>query len=92
MLASSHSSSGVPAIHMRLDSEGLALNDFSSISFVSSRGSMPNGRSACRSAAIACSNSRRVALQRSHVLPSGVVSLCQRIGSVFIEAFSRSAA
>lgn len=41
--APSQSSIGLPAIQMRLDSDGLALNDFSSISLISSFGSMPNG-------------------------------------------------
>lgn len=52
-LAPSHSSIGFPAIQMRFDSEGLALNDFSSSSLISRLGSMPNGRSDCLSFAIA---------------------------------------
>lgn len=52
-LAPSHSSIGLPAIQMRLDSEGLALNELSSISLISRVGSMPNGRSDCLSFAIA---------------------------------------
>ena len=43
-LAPSHFSIGLPAIQIRLDSEGLALKDSSSISLVSKVGSMPKGR------------------------------------------------
>jgi len=83
-LAPSHSSMGLPAIQMRLDSEGLALNDSSSISLVSRVGSIPKGRSASLSLLMACCISRLVALQRSHVLHSELTSLCQIIGNDFI--------
>lgn len=87
-LAPSHSSIGLPAIQMRLDFEGFALNDLSSISLISRVGSMPNGRRDCLSFSNARCISRYVALQRSHVLPSELTSLCQRIGSGFIGAIS----
>lgn len=45
-LAPSHSSMGLPAIQMRLDSEGSVLNESWSITRVSSVGSIPKGRSA----------------------------------------------
>jgi len=89
-LAPSHSSIGLPAIQMRLDSEGFALNDLSSISLISRLGSMPNGRRDCLSFSTARCISTYVALQRSHVLPPELTSLCQRIGSGFIGAISFS--
>ena len=53
-LAPSHCSMGLPPIQMRLDSEGLALNDASSMSLISRTGSMPRGRSASLSLLMAC--------------------------------------
>jgi hypothetical protein len=83
-LAPSHSSIGFPAIQMRLDSEGLALNASGAISRVSNRGSIPKGPSDCLSLSIARCISPKVASQRSHVLPSRLTSRCQTIGNTFM--------
>jgi hypothetical protein len=83
-LAPSHSSMGLPPIQMRLDSEGLALKDSSSMALTSRVGSMPKGRSAFLSLPSARCISLWVASQRSHVFPSELTSLCQIIGNDFI--------
>jgi hypothetical protein len=51
------------------------------MSLISRRGSMPNGRSDCLSFSTARCISWRVVSHLSHVLPSELTSLCQRIGS-----------
>ena len=48
-VAPSHSSMGLPAIHMRLDAEGFALKVRSSSARISSCGSIPSGASDCLS-------------------------------------------
>src|SRR5262245_51619040 len=81
--APSHSSNGRPAIQMRFDSDGLALNVSWSISLIVRTGSILRGRSFAASFLTACLASWCVALQRPHVSPS-VTSLCQMIGSLVL--------
>lgn len=82
--ASSHSSRGFPAIQIRLDSEGCALKDSSSISLISRVGTIPWGRRISFSSLTARVISWKVPSQRGHVSPFLSTSLCQTIGSDFI--------
>lgn len=82
--APSHSSMGFPAIQIRFDSDGSALNESWSIARVSSVGSTSRGRSAFLSLPTARCISQYVASQRLQVFPSGLTSLFQIIGIVFI--------
>ena len=74
-----------------LRKQGLALNDFSSISLVSRVGCMSKGWSAFASFVTARCISWRVVSQRSHVCPSEVTSLCQTIGRDFMFRLFRDA-
>jgi hypothetical protein len=69
VLAPSHSSIGLPAIQMRLDSEGLAWNASSSISLVSRIGSIPRGFRVFFNLRMALCISFCVVPQRPHVSP-----------------------
>jgi hypothetical protein len=77
--APSHSSKGLPAIQMRLDSDGSARKAASSMASGSSTGSMPSGRNAASSLLRAPTTFCCVEPQRGQVSPS-LTRRFQRMG------------